>query len=47
MKKKEKDDLGEKVVKDIIVSSFANKYNIDPKTALVAITKFIQDGGSN
>lgn len=44
--KKSKDELEEKTAKDIIVS-FANKYNTDVKTALIVITKFVQDGGSN
>lgn len=44
--RKSKDDLEEKVVKDII-TNFANKYNTDSRTALIAITKFIQDGGTN
>ncbi len=43
---KSKDEFNEKTTKEIIIS-FANKYNVDHKTALIAITKLIQDGGTN
>lgn len=44
--KKSKDELDDKVVKDVI-TNFSNKYNTDQTTALIAITKFVQDGGTN
>lgn len=43
---KTKDELDEKILKEI-VDNFANKYKTDQKTALIAITKFVQDGGTN
>lgn len=44
--KKSKDELDDKVVKDIVLN-FANKYNTDQSTSIIAITKFVQDGGTN
>lgn len=44
--KKFKDEFDNKLLKDIILD-FSNKYNTDQLTALVAITKIIQDGGTN
>jgi hypothetical protein len=44
--KKNKDELDDKTLKEIIYN-MANKYNTDHKTALIAITKFVQDGGTN
>lgn len=43
---KTKDEFDEKTTKEIIIN-FANKYNVDHKTSLIAITKLIQDGGTN
>lgn len=43
---KSKDELDEKVTREI-VHNFANKYNTDHSTALIAITKLVQDGGTN
>lgn len=44
--KRSLDELDEKTAKDIL-NNFANKYNTSLGTALIAITKFVQDGGSN
>lgn len=41
-----KDILEDKIAKDIICS-YASKNNADSTTAMIAITKFVQDGGTN
>jgi hypothetical protein len=44
--KKNKDELDDKTLKEII-QNMANKYNTNNTTVLIAITKFVQDGGTN
>lgn len=44
--KKSKDELDENTTK-IIINGYAMKYNTSTENALIAITKFVQDGGSN